>query len=151
MASWNEFAQSRPDMAAALTERLTPTPIAFIATVRRDGAPRLHPFCPIFAEGRMLIAVNPTSPKRWDLRREGGRYAMHALPGEHDEEFYCTGQTMFIPEGRLRAATVAAAGHTVHPADWVFELSIEAAMTAYWENWAQPSTYAVRSFWPTTP
>lgn len=147
MPTWSEFATERPAMAAALTDKLTPAPIAFIATSRRDGAPRVHPFCPIFAEGRMFIAVNPASPKRWDLRNDG-RYAMHALPGERDEEFYATGRATLVAEGSLRAAAVSGAGHAVHPCDDVFELSVDSAMTAHWENWAQPDTYAVRVFWP---
>jgi hypothetical protein len=28
--------------------------IAYLATVRRDGGPRVHPFCPILAGGRLL-------------------------------------------------------------------------------------------------
>lgn len=147
MPTWGEFAAARPEMAAGLTSALDPAPIAFIATTRRDGAPRVHPFCPIFAAGQMFIAVNPTSPKRWDLRNDG-RYAMHALPGERDEEFYATGRAELVPGGALRAAVVAAAGHTVRADDDVFALSIDTAMTAYWENWAQPDTYAVRTFWP---
>lgn len=146
MATWADLERDRADVAKALHDLLARVPIAYIATVRRDGAPRVHPFCPIFAEGRMLIAINPTSPKRWDLRNDG-RYAMHALPGDRDQEFYATGRAMRVPEGELRAATVAAAGFTVHPGDWVFELDIETVMTAYWENWAQPDTYAVRTFW----
>ena len=146
MQAWAEFEAARADMARVLQDALERVPIAFIATVRRDGAPRVHPFCPIFAEGRLLIAINPTSPKRWDLRNDG-RYAMHALPGERDEEFYATGRAAQVPQGELREATVAAAGFTVHPGDWVFELGIDSVMTAYWENWAQSDTYAVRTFW----
>lgn len=147
MATWGEFAAARPEMAAGLTSALDPAPIAFIATTRRDGAPRVHPFCPIFAEGRMFIAVNPTSPKRWDLRNDG-RYAMHALPGERDAEFYATGRATLITDGPRRTAAAAGAGHTVHDNDDVFELTIETAMTAHWENWTRPDTYAVRTFWP---
>jgi hypothetical protein len=127
-----------------LSERI---PIMYLATVRRDGAPRVHPVCPIWSGDAMYIAVAPVSPKRHDLRRDG-RYALHALPGKQDAEFYVTGRARLVPDGDERAAVVAAAGHTVHPADDVFELGIDEAMTAYWENWAKPDTYAVRRWWP---
>jgi hypothetical protein len=29
-------------------------PVAFLATARPDGSPRLHPFCPVLAGGRLL-------------------------------------------------------------------------------------------------
>ena len=60
--------------------------IAFLASVRGDGGPRLHPFCPILAEGRLFAAIPPSSPKGWDLRRDP-HCVIHALPGPADDEF----------------------------------------------------------------
>jgi hypothetical protein len=94
----------------------------------------------------MYVAVPETSPKRHELRRDG-RYALHALPGERDDEFYCTGQARLISPGHERAAVVQAAGHTIRDSDWVFELRLAYAMTAYWEKVGQPGTYAVRERW----
>ena len=34
-------------------------PIALLATARRDGGPRLHPFCPVLAAGRLFAAIPP--------------------------------------------------------------------------------------------
>jgi hypothetical protein len=147
MATWQAFAEAEPEMAAVLRKQLDWIPICYLATTRRDGSPRVHPYCPIFADGRMFIAVAPTSPKRWDLARDG-RYAMHALPGKHDAEFYMTGwATRIDDDAATRAAVVAAAGHAVRPVDWVFELGAEYVMTAYWENVGQPDTFAVRCEW----
>jgi len=153
MATWAEFEAAEPAMAESARRLLGPAPIMMLATVRRDGAPRVHPVCPIFAGGRMYIAVAgegrervPASPKRWDLARDG-RYALHGLPGEQDEEFYCTGRAVRHADEATRAAVSLAAGHTVHAADWIFELGIDRVMTAHWENWTKPDTYAVRRFW----
>ncbi|TMF08273.1 MAG: hypothetical protein E6I38_07750 [Chloroflexi bacterium] len=68
MSSWGEFAEARPDMMKLLLEILDWIPITYLATVRDDGAPRVHPVCPIIAEGRMFVAVAATSPKRLDPR-----------------------------------------------------------------------------------
>ena len=145
-AAWDTFATAEPEMAAVLRKILEWIPISYIATVRRDGAPRVHPFCPIFARGRMFIAVTPTSPKRWDLAHDG-RYAMHALPGKDDGEFYMTGRATLVDDDDMRQAVVEGAGHTVHPVDWVFELGTEYVMTAHWEKVGKPNTYAVRKEW----
>jgi hypothetical protein len=138
-------------MAAVLDERLADTPICYLATVRKDGSPRVHPVCPVRANGRMYVAVagsgrESPSPKRWDLRNDG-RYAMHAMPGPRDDEFYCTGRARLVLDVREREGVGAAAGHTVHAADDIFELGLATVMTAYWEHVGQPSTYAVREWW----
>jgi hypothetical protein len=155
MATWGEMERAQPGMAELLRSLLEQVPIAYLATVRRDGSPRVHPVCPIFAGDGMYVAVagesSPQpSPKRFDLARDG-RFALHAMPGHRDDEFYVTGRARFIDEGAERNRVVGAAGHTVRDGDWVFELGIDFAMTAYWENIGQPDTYPVRTYWrPTT-
>jgi hypothetical protein len=149
MASWGEFEQLRPDMAATFRDLLK-IPIAYLATVRKDGSPRVHPVCPIFADGKMYVAMNETSPKRFDLTPEG-RYAMHAAnpepkDGRGDDEFYITGRAWRVGD-EARTLIAGAAGHTVHESDWLFEFDIDYAMSAIWENWGRPATYAVRKRW----
>ena len=150
MKDWSEFQQAQPEMAASFRKLLDAVPIAYLATTRLDGAPRVHPVCPIFAGRGMYIAVPETSPKRHDLRRDG-RYALHALPGERDDEFYCTGHARLLSDGDERASAVKAAGHTIRDSDWLFELRLAYAMTAYWEMVGQPGTYAVRERWSDRP
>lgn len=147
MASWGEFAAARPDMAAVLQESLDWIPITYLATVRRDGSPRVHPVCPVIAGGRLFVAVPAWSPKRLDLKRDG-RYAIHALPGKRDDEFYVTGRAVLVEDDATRALATEAAAHAVLPDDWLFEFDVEHVMTAYWENRGQPDTYPVRQFWP---
>ena len=146
MATWGEFAEARPDMAAVGLALLDKFPVAYLATVRKDGSPRVHPVCPIIAEGRMFVAVPAWSPKRLDLRHDG-RYAMHALPGKRDDEFYITGRATPAQDQATRRLVAETAKHEVRPEDWIFEFDIERAMTAYWEKVGQPGTYAVRQFW----
>lgn len=146
MKTWEQFAATEPEMAKVLRHLLGWIPIAYIATVRRDGAPRLHPFCPIFAADGMYIAVRPDSPKRHDLRNDG-RFAMHALPGKRDDEFYMTGRATLVTSPDERKAVVEGANHTVHTDDDVFNLLAGYVMTAHWENMGQPDTYPVRMEW----
>jgi len=77
--------------------------LAFLATVRRDGRPRLHPMCPLIgAEG--LNAFIVPSPKQRDLRRSGV-YALHSFPCPTNEDaFYVAGQATFVSDAGTRHA-----------------------------------------------
>lgn len=73
---WNEFAGSDPELARHIEERLASRKICYLATVRPDNWPRLHPVGVNFRDGRMVVVMGPSSPKGHDLRRNG-RYAIH--------------------------------------------------------------------------
>jgi hypothetical protein len=150
-ARWRDFDAEMPEMAQILRDRLQATPLAYLATVRRDGSPRVHPVCPILTAEGMYVAIAGSgrehpSPKRFDLRRDG-RFALHAMPGPRDEEFYCTGRARIVHDPEALEAIAEAAGHQVHNEDDVFELLLEYVMTAYWEHVGQPGTFAVRRIW----
>ena len=146
MATWTEFAESAPEMAE-LGERLRAEfGLAFLATIRKDGSPRLHPVCPFVVRGRLFIATHPESPKRLDLARDG-RYVIHALPGKDDAEFLIRGIARRVTDDQTRASVGDAAGHTISDHDWIFEYDIQEAMMAHWENVGQPDTRPVRKFW----
>ena len=90
-ARWSEFAAARPDLARGGRQILYQfgVGLAFLGTVRPDGGPRIHPFCPVL-HGDGLYAFIVPSPKRADLRRDG-RFAMHAFPADDNEDaFYVT-------------------------------------------------------------
>jgi hypothetical protein len=98
----------------------------------------------------MFVAVPPWSPKRHDLRIDR-RYALHALPGKRDDEFYITGRASLVTDEAVRGLVAQTAKHEVRPDDLIFEFDIEHAMTAYWEKVGQPGTYAVRELWHANP
>ena len=54
MVTWKEFAAAEPDLAATGRSLLFQFKVglAFLATVRSDGAPRLHPVCPVLSDDR---------------------------------------------------------------------------------------------------
>jgi hypothetical protein len=92
MLTWAQFAHARPDLAEAGRRLMYQfgVGLAFLATVRADGAPRLHPICPLLTDQALLGFLQP-SPKRHDLHRDG-RYALHAFPSEANEDaFYLCG------------------------------------------------------------
>jgi len=102
--SWSAFAQARPDLAEAGRGLLYQfgVGLAFLSTVRPDGGPRLHPFCPLLIEDRLVAHIIP-SPKRDDLDRDP-RYALHSFPTEDNEDaFYLTGEARRVPDEALAA------------------------------------------------
>jgi hypothetical protein len=115
--------------------------LAFLATLRPDGAPRLHPVCPALATGGLYVFVGNQSPKVDDLARDG-RYALHAFPASDvDDEFMVSGVARNAEADGVRddvyAAYVATGAFTEN--DTLFELLIDRALHA---------KYGPRPSWP---
>ena len=107
MASWDEFSRARPDLAAAGRALIYQfgVGLAFMATSRADGGPRLHPMCPLLTADALFAFIVP-SPKRGDLLRDG-RYALHSFPADANEDaFYVTGRATPVTDEATRAALV---------------------------------------------
>jgi hypothetical protein len=102
MVSWREFEERRPDLADAGRALLYQfgVGLAFLATVRRDGGPRVHPICPQIYEGGLFGFLIP-SLKRSDLGRDS-RYALHSYPTPTNEDvFYLTGEARRVTDEAL--------------------------------------------------
>ena len=77
MSSWGEFVRADPELSSFGRARLDGR-VAFLATLRADGGPRVHPVSLWFAADRCLVRMYPSSPKVRDLERDA-RYAAHSL------------------------------------------------------------------------
>src|SRR4051794_19019199 len=126
MPTWSEFATAAPSLAAdvrALLYQYGPG-LGYLATVRPDGGPRVHPVAPVVTDGGLFCFLL-TSPKRRDLERDG-RYALPPFPPEHDDtEAYLSGRVPPVTDP-ARHARVAAAANAAPRVDWrLFELDIE--------------------------
>lgn len=96
MATWAEFATAEPELAAYGWELLREAQgYAYLATVNRHGAPRVHPVVPFVADGRLFVSIVTASPKVADLRGEP-RYMLHATVGDNDTEFAVRGTAVEI-------------------------------------------------------
>jgi len=138
MITWTEFSRRRPALADAGRRQLYQFGIglAFLATVRPDGAPRLHPVCPVIS-GAGLHLLIVAGPKRQDLRRDG-RYALHSEtcpPPRQDDGFALAGQAREVTDAAVRQAVrarvLAERDGQVWPSfdeDVIFELGIERAL-----------------------
>jgi hypothetical protein len=129
MATWSSYAAAAPDLAEEVRALLFQygSGLGYLATVRADGGPRVHPVSPVIADGGLFIFLID-SPKRRDLERDG-RFALHAYPAEDsDLEAYVAGRAVRVTDlARIeRVAARAAAGDALR---WrLFELDIDVAM-----------------------
>lgn len=146
MATWDELARAAPVIAAVGQSLLDRHGLAYLATVRADGSPRVHPVCPFVVGGRLIVATPLGSPKGHDLARDG-RYAMHMLPGDNDAEFRIRGRVRPIDDDAGRAEIRRDGPGFVKGDDFLFEYDIAEAASAYWVDVGQPGTYAVRQSW----
>src|SRR6202165_1290721 len=107
MATWQAFADSAPGIAELGLKILSHSGAAFfLATVRKDGSPRLHPVVPIVADGKLFVFCG--GPKVYDLRRDG-RYSLHAQIDRDDIEFLVEGRAAFVNDDKTMRAAVARA------------------------------------------
>ncbi|MGW5556621.1 pyridoxamine 5'-phosphate oxidase family protein [Micromonospora sp. NPDC003944] len=129
MASWSEFAADEPRLAdgiRVLLQQYGPG-FGYLATVRADGGPRVHPVSPVItAEGLFCFIID--SPKRRDLERDG-RYALHSFPAEEsDDEAYVAGRARPVTDP-ARIARLAQGARAEPQVDWrLFEFTVDVAM-----------------------
>ncbi len=61
--NWKMLQGAAPGLAAFGEARLS-SGVAYLATVKTDGSPRVHPVTPILGDGRLFLFMEPSSPKR---------------------------------------------------------------------------------------
>jgi hypothetical protein len=131
---------------AAAGARLMPD-VSFLATVSVDGRPRIHPFCPAIVVGRLWAFIIETSPKRRDLDANG-YFAIHALPGAEDEEFFVAGHAVRRPDAPLRALALAAMPYDdADEQHLLYEFDPERALWTTWQNFQKPGMRPVHRSW----
>jgi hypothetical protein len=77
MPSWTEFEAAAPALAERVRSRLDAHVHKTLATVRRDGAPRISGTETAFAEGDLWIGSMWRARKALDLQRDP-RFALHS-------------------------------------------------------------------------
>ena len=77
MASWAEFALAEPALANRVQQRFDIRKHKTLATLRKDGSPRISGIEVEFADGELFIGMMPGSRKLNDLERDP-RLALHS-------------------------------------------------------------------------
>ncbi len=143
MKRWEQLAMERPELAEAGRAMIYQFKVGlgYLATVRRDGAPRLHPVCPVVHDGGLWVFVLTKSPKCGDLLRDG-RYSLHTFSSPSvDDEFMVAGRATPVDDAAVRKgvyeAYIATGAHTAD--DTLFELLLDRVLHA---------KYGPRPSWP---
>jgi len=76
MASWSEFEAAEPEFASRVRALLTSRKHLTMATLRRDGSPRISGTEVEFGDGQLRIGSMAAAVKALDLRRDP-RVAIH--------------------------------------------------------------------------
>jgi hypothetical protein len=77
MTTWQEFSDSAPDLANAVRDRFTVRKHCTMATLRKDGTPRISGTEVELSDGQLWIGSMPGALKALDLRRDP-RVALHS-------------------------------------------------------------------------
>ena len=134
--SWSDLEAANPELAAFGAERFVRSNVAYLATVRGDGAPRIHPVTPIIGQGYLFLFMESTSPKAHDLQRND-RYALHCSVEDSSGgggEFFIAGCARLIEDRALRQIATNASSFT--PADRyiLFVLNLEYASSTTYDS-----------------
>ncbi|MQA09962.1 MAG: pyridoxamine 5'-phosphate oxidase family protein [Pseudonocardiaceae bacterium] len=81
MTTWEQFTAEAPELASAAVERFTAMKHHVLATIRKDGSPRVSGTEVDFHGPDLIIGSMWNAVKARDLRRDP-RFALHANPGE---------------------------------------------------------------------
>jgi hypothetical protein len=77
MATWSEFVEAAPSISAIFDRRHSATGrLCLLATIRRDGSPRISPIEPSMFEGELWLVGMPGTTKFLDLARDP-RFCVH--------------------------------------------------------------------------
>jgi Pyridoxamine 5'-phosphate oxidase len=133
--TWRELELAAPDIAKPGKTRLDETRVALLATLRKDGSPRISPIEPFFAEGHLLFGAMAWTLKARDLDRDP-RCTLHSHvtgPNEGEPELKLYGRAIEADDD-LRAACPSG-WWTDQPSEAarVFSLSIEEAAFVIWD------------------
>jgi hypothetical protein len=138
MMTWKLFSHSAPELALFGEQRMNGR-ICYLATVRLDGSPRVHPVSPFITGEHLYIHMEPTSPKKHDLMRDP-RFAMHCSVADNSGgtgEFVIRGRGKLIIDAALcNLAFEQAKEMGLEPKQRyvLFEFSIEEAMSTIYQD-----------------
>jgi hypothetical protein len=106
VVNWKEFQERAPEMAALGVERFRRAGVALLATVRKDGSPRISPVEPFFIGDYLLLGILWHSMKALDLLRDARCLLHNAITNAEGEEgeFKLRGRARELTEERYSQA-----------------------------------------------
>jgi hypothetical protein len=131
--SWQILESDNPELAEFGKGRFA-SRVAYLATVRKNGSPRVHPVTPIFADGDLFVFMDIRSPKGYDLKRSG-RFALHSSVEDEEGghgEFFISGRSELVEDQEIRTAAALGAVYEIQDSYILFLfIPVEALGTVY--------------------
>jgi hypothetical protein len=130
MATWSEFESAAPELAARVRERFDAHKHKTMATLRRDGSPRISGTETQFKDGELWFGSMWKAVKALDLQRDP-RIAIHSATFDPDKDWPGEAKVAGVAEEIVDEAAVkerngeAAAGGPSH----LFRLDVREAST----------------------
>jgi Pyridoxamine 5'-phosphate oxidase len=121
---------------ASFGEKRLEYKVMYLATIREDGYPRVHPFTPFIGSGRLFAFMEPTSPKAKDLQRNC-KYSMHSLVTDQNGtsgEFQISGDAFLLSDSASREAAIASCPYKPSERYILFEFRINRCFTNYYTD-----------------
>ena len=132
--TWHELEAVAPEIARKGQERLDQARVALLATLRRDGSPRISPVEPYLSHGHLLFGAMSRSLKTRDLLRDPRCVLHSAITGpDHGEgELKLYGRALEA-EAEIRAGCTEGWWHRrSHEIATVFAVTIDQATFVSW-------------------
>jgi hypothetical protein len=146
---WKEFEADVPDIARFAKEQFEQRRVAVIATIRRDGSPRISMIEPCIWDGDLYLGMMWQSRKALDLLRDP-RLALHnaicSSSGE-EGEISLRGRAVEIRDLDLRTKYVDAVSERIswkEPQFHLFSVDVESAALIKYERGEEQSV----KVWP---
>jgi general stress protein 26 len=131
--SWQALEDGNKELAEFGVKRFASNHVGYLATLRKDGSPRVHPMTPFVGEGHLFFFTHVGSFFWHDLQRDG-RYALHCSVENQDGgegEFFIKGYATLTDDPDLRVIAEKYVPYTDDLEDdpGLFELSVESAFS----------------------
>ena len=138
---WAEMEQRQPNLAAIGRQRLIDPGVLLIATIRRDGTPRLSPVEPFIMAGHLFLSMLWQSRKAADLMRDP-RILVHSIVTNRDGgdgEFKVRGTVQAeddrLVQRRYAASVAASLGWQPEPGRFhLFSIDIEDVVYLWYDD-----------------
>ncbi len=127
--SWQRLEAEAPELAELCRSRLEQPGVALLGTLRDDGAPRIDPVEPHFADGELVFAAMHGTAKARALRRDP-RCVLHStISGPN------TGEPDVKLSGRVEPSGARAGWWAERPAEEadVYAVRVDEAVAVEWD------------------
>ncbi len=146
MPSWSVFEAAAPELAARVRARLDAHTHLTIATLRKDGSPRISGIEAQFLEGDLWFGSMPDAVKARDLQRDP-RFALHSGTGDVSDwegDAKVSGRAEEITDPERMKAIFEAMGHPQSGPSHLFRAELSELSTV---RLGEPADHLVIDSW----